>query len=244
MQGAAFCRSLATGDSGLSCVKSYEKELVEMSKRIRWSDEEVAILQDGMDRHNGEPQMWALIVREGKLPRRSAVDLKDKARNLQLAADPHVQQERRVRDEARAQALEAERQVEIEKTVEGLIRALEDEMLMARYAIARRRVDGVDPAKELYHLVHSRMYKAGVRGVNVAEALGCTLPYFAEYMEAKFEVGMTWENRGRREGLLGWELDHIVPLASFDLPMEWREAFHYSNCQPLWSADNMRKGTK
>ena len=53
---------------------------------------------------------------------------------------------------------------------------------------------------------------------------------------------MTWENRGRRQGVLGWELDHIRPLSSFVLPDEWRDAFHYTNVQPLWCEDNLRKG--
>ena len=178
-----------------------------MAKRNRWTDEEVAILRDGMDRHNGATDMWASIVREGKLPRRSALNLKDTARNLQLAADPQIQEERRARAKARA---EARAEAEVQECVDGLIMALDDEMLLARYAIAHRRLACIDPAKELYHLVHSRMYKFGVRGVKVDEALGCTLQYFAGYTEAKFEVGMTWESRGRREGLLGWELDHVM----------------------------------
>lgn len=42
-----------------------------------------------------------------------------------------------------------------------------------------------------------------------------------------------------------WEVDHIQPLASFDLvdPDSQRRAFHYTNCQPLTPSENRRKGS-
>ena len=51
---------------------------------------------------------------------------------------------------------------------------------------------------------------------------------------------MTWENYGE------WEVDHILPCASFDLeqPEAQRQCFHYTNLQPLWKADNRSKGAE
>lgn len=42
-----------------------------------------------------------------------------------------------------------------------------------------------------------------------------------------------------------WHVDHVRPLASFDLlhEEEQRIAFHYSNCQPLDVAENLAKGS-
>jgi HNH endonuclease. len=53
---------------------------------------------------------------------------------------------------------------------------------------------------------------------------------------------MSWDNYGRD----GWHIDHIRPCASFDLtdPEQQRQCFHYTNLQPLWAADNIRKGAK
>jgi len=42
-----------------------------------------------------------------------------------------------------------------------------------------------------------------------------------------------------------WSIDHIVPLAYFDLTSnsEQKKAFHFSNCQPLGIRENMAKGS-
>jgi hypothetical protein len=42
-----------------------------------------------------------------------------------------------------------------------------------------------------------------------------------------------------------WHVDHVRPLASFDLLLEeeQRIAFHFSNCQPLDAADNLAKNS-
>lgn len=55
---------------------------------------------------------------------------------------------------------------------------------------------------------------------------------------------MTWDNYGK--GSDKWNIDHIRPLASFDLtdPIKFKQAVHYTNLQPLWQKDNLKKGKK
>ena len=69
---------------------------------------------------------------------------------------------------------------------------------------------------------------------------GCTIPYLRGYLEGKFKEGMTWENYG------SWHVDHIKPCASFDLTKkeEQEKCFHYTNLQPLWALENIKKGKK
>ncbi len=70
--------------------------------------------------------------------------------------------------------------------------------------------------------------------------LGCTWLECREWLTKKFLPGMTWENRS------GWHIDHIIPCAAFDLadPAQQRACFHYTNLQPLWKTDNLKKGVK
>jgi hypothetical protein len=55
---------------------------------------------------------------------------------------------------------------------------------------------------------------------------------------------MNWKNYGKGEGK--WNIDHILPCASFDLTQESEQhrCFHYNNLQPLWEIDNLKKGAK
>jgi hypothetical protein len=74
------------------------------------------------------------------------------------------------------------------------------------------------------------------------DLLGCTIQFFKDHIEKRFQKGMTWDNYG----FYGWHIDHIRPCASFDLsdPEEQNKCFHYSNLQPLWAEDNLRKSDK
>jgi hypothetical protein len=70
--------------------------------------------------------------------------------------------------------------------------------------------------------------------------LGCTPRQFKQRLESLFLPGMSWANRHL------WHIDHKKPISSFDLTTEagQRAAFHYTNTQPLWAVDNLRKGAK
>jgi hypothetical protein len=81
-------------------------------------------------------------------------------------------------------------------------------------------------------------YKAG----SAVRDLGCSIEELKQHLESKFQEGMTWENWSRD----GWHIDHVKPLVAFDLTNreQFLEACHYTNLQPLWSLDNLKKGIK
>lgn len=89
------------------------------------------------------------------------------------------------------------------------------------------------------YLALRKNWKAG----STINLLGCSIDSFKIYLESRFEVGMSWENYGKKKDQ--WSIDHIVPCALFDLskPEHQRRAFHFSNLQPLWHVENLSKGT-
>jgi len=80
------------------------------------------------------------------------------------------------------------------------------------------------------------------KSATTRKMLGCSFEQARAYIEAQFTDGMSWDNYGRH----GWHIDHIIPCASFDLtdPEQQRKCFHYTNLQPLWAEDNLRKSDK
>ena len=74
----------------------------------------------------------------------------------------------------------------------------------------------------------------------MVELLGCSKSFLKDYLENKFKNGMSWKNYGK------WHVDHIYPLSkfNFDNPNSLKKACHYSNLQPLWAIDNIKKKNK
>lgn len=72
------------------------------------------------------------------------------------------------------------------------------------------------------------------------ELVGCSISYLKIHLENQFTTGMSWDNYG------DWHIDHIRPCCSFDLtdPEQQKQCFHYTNLQPLWWLDNIKKGGK
>jgi hypothetical protein len=75
--------------------------------------------------------------------------------------------------------------------------------------------------------------------------LGCSIEELRKHLESLFYSNpitgesMSWDNWSRD----GWHIDHIKPLASFDLanPEQLKKACHYENLQPLWAEENLKK---
>jgi hypothetical protein len=102
-----------------------------------------------------------------------------------------------------------------------------------------------NPKFKIERLIRSRILKAiksEYKKTKSFDLLGCSISELKLYIESKFENGMTWENHG----VFGWHIDHIIPCASFDLTdiEQQKKCFHYSNLQPLWWYDNLKKSDK
>lgn len=80
-----------------------------------------------------------------------------------------------------------------------------------------------------------------IKNGSAVKDLGCSVSHFMSYLESLFKSGMSWANYGFGEGK--WNIDHIKPISSFKLQNreEFLKACHYTNLQPLWHIENIRK---
>jgi len=75
------------------------------------------------------------------------------------------------------------------------------------------------------------------KAAKTEELTGVSFLGLKDYLESKFNSGMSWDNYGE------WHIDHILPCSYFDLSIEenQRICFNYRNLQPLWKYDNFSK---
>jgi hypothetical protein len=84
---------------------------------------------------------------------------------------------------------------------------------------------------------HCRAIKLN-KTTRTKEMLGLGLAGFKSHIESKFQEGMNWDNYGQ------WHVDHIKPLSLATTEQEIIELNHYTNLQPLWAVDNIKKSNK
>jgi hypothetical protein len=70
------------------------------------------------------------------------------------------------------------------------------------------------------------------------DSIGLDINDFKVFIENKFIDGMSWENYGE------WHIDHILPLSCGNSVEEILCLNHYTNLQPLWAEDNLKKSNK
>lgn len=97
--------------------------------------------------------------------------------------------------------------------------------------------------KKIAAMIRSRMHDALKNNYKTGftvDTAGCNIKQLRQYLESKFQPGMTWENQGQ------WHIDHIIPLSSFDLSnkKQLKKACHYTNLQPMWARENLKKNNK
>jgi hypothetical protein len=104
------------------------------------------------------------------------------------------------------------------------------------YIKAKRQTDVLFRIKcsfraRLYHFINKK-------NKNTLEYLGLSLDEYKIYLSKMFDNNMNWNNYGE------WHIDHIIPLSSAKNEEELIRLFHYTNTQPLWAKDNLKKSNK
>jgi hypothetical protein len=111
-------------------------------------------------------------------------------------------------------------------------------------AIYKRTRRAVDISVRIKDTLRSRLrmaIKGNQKKGSAVSDLGCSIPFLKDYLKTRFKSGMNWNNYGKGRGK--WNIDHIIPLSRFNL--EDRKqiliACNFSNLQPLWTEENLRK---
>lgn len=95
--------------------------------------------------------------------------------------------------------------------------------------------------KRLYDNVRNRL-KIALKGNQTVpkKHLGCSVKFLKDWLEDQFVDGMSWNNYGE------WHIDHKKPVSLFHLELESERLAvnHFTNLQPLWAEENIKKSNK
>lgn len=128
----------------------------------------------------------------------------------------------------------------INKNAQKWRQAPKNKQTVRKYINERYKTDIEYKLKvRLRQRLHRIMKSKGIK-LKPEKEIGCTLSQLKTYLEQQFVEGMNWDNYGE------WHIDHIKPIASFDLTNneEFKLCCHFTNLQPMWALDNIKKGDK
>jgi len=110
------------------------------------------------------------------------------------------------------------------------------------YSKNRKNIDHLYRFRSNTRSLISNSFKRGVnqfsKNAKTETILGCTIQEFVIYISSKFLKGMNLNNYGE------WHLDHIKPISLAESQEEIIILNHYTNFQPLWAEDNIKKSNK
>ena len=110
------------------------------------------------------------------------------------------------------------------------------------YTRKRRKEDFVFRFSQNLRRRISKAVRGELKSRHTIELIGCSIDQIRLHLEKQFKPGMNWENYGK----YGWHVDHIRPCSSFNLvdPKQQMICFNWTNLQPLWATENLRKSNK
>jgi hypothetical protein len=102
----------------------------------------------------------------------------------------------------------------------------------------------IDPEYKLWVNIRNRTsnyikLKNITKNNSTYNLIGLTPNELKTHLEKQFTKGMTWELFGQNI-----HIDHIIPLSSAKTEEEIYKLCHYTNLQPLWAEDNLKKSNK
>lgn len=117
--------------------------------------------------------------------------------------------------------------------------------VLATQAIYQRRKRKIDPIYNLLIKLRTRIrdtLKDLNKSAKTMDLIGCNPEHLKRHFFSLFKNGMTMKHFLRGE----IHVDHVIPCSAFNLidPQQQRQCFHWSNLQPLWANENLKKSDK
>ena len=105
---------------------------------------------------------------------------------------------------------------------------------------SRKKIDALYKLRcSISSLISTSIKKQGyTKKSRTHQIIGCSYEEFKKHLERQFTIGMTWENYGK------WHLDHIYPVSLAKDEDDLMKLNHYTNFQPLWALENIKKRNK
>lgn len=220
------------------CNKRYyntnKEKISEYKKQYREKNKERISERDRLYRQKNKPK--------NKIDKICKNDEQYIEKNKQKKSDCN----KRYREKNRQKVLEAQKKYR-EKNKEYLSEKSKEYCKLNRESINNyiKKRTKEDPVFKFKHTARKLIYTSFKRNKNnfsksidTEQILGCSIDQFNKYITLKFSEGMSMGNHGE------WHLDHIIPLATAKTEEDIIKLNHYTNFQPLWAIDNLKKGSK
>jgi hypothetical protein len=138
-----------------------------------------------------------------------------------------------------------QRNIDAIKTREAVYKKENRDVILSKLSAYLGRRWRSDPMFRLANSLRKKVGRAlesqnSRKSVTTMTLIGCDVGFLKQHIERQFKDGMSWDRRSE------WHIDHIVPCSEFDLsdPEQQQKCFHWSNLQPLWKSENLRKSNK
>jgi len=137
--------------------------------------------------------------------------------------------------------LSDEKKDEIRKRQRELYHLNKQKETKRKYVNEKLRTDEFFKLKFIIRSLIRNAFKRGftTKSKKTIEILGCSFEEFKLHLESKFDDKMNWENQGTY-----WHMDHIIPISSAETEEDVYRLNHYTNFQPLYWEDNLKKSNK
>jgi len=204
----------------------------EAREKVKADPEEYQHLRE-LEKQRGARHMAKLSAEEKS-------ELWKKSRERKLARDPDF-------DKRHSAKRSKDPKRKAQKARHGKLYRVQNREKINRYKVAwQRKKMATDPHFRTVRYLRNRQNRAIKQaGQNKMgrsfDLLGCDQVTLIDHIEKQFQPEMNWQNRGMEPGT--WQIDHIVAIFNFDLSTAegQRAAFHYTNLQPLWYEDHLKK---